>query len=89
MADRTIKCDRWDECQRRDEEVKKMIDALNAEKREDHREIWDAIRETNSSVMRLAVSVSGLNGKMAGYIVAGSILSGALLFVATYVFKHV
>ena len=64
-----------------------MMERLHDEKREDHKEMWDAIKETSQNVSDLASSVSGLTGKFMGYLAAGSLVIGVITFVAAKVFK--
>jgi hypothetical protein len=72
-------CPRRGDCVRREEEFYHMIERIQDEKREDHKEMWDAIKKTNESVANLA-------GRVVGYTMTGSIVVGIVAFVAAKVF---
>jgi hypothetical protein len=87
MGQEAAKCDRWNECQKRDEEMKHMLERIDDKKEKDHWEMWRAINETNRAVNDLAVTVGSLVGKFVGLMMAGSLVVGIITFVASKVIR--
>jgi hypothetical protein len=85
MGLEVVKCDRWAECQKRDEEMKHMLERIDDRKEQEHREMWSAINETNRAVNDLAVTVGSLVGKFVGLMMAGSLVVGIITFIASKV----
>ena len=69
------------ECDRRLRLVEDRLDAIEA----DTTEKWDKISD---AIVELKVGLGSLNGRIAGYLVAASLLGVVVAFLAEYVLRR-
>jgi hypothetical protein len=70
------KCQHYDECQRRFEELSERI--LRVDSR------W---RDISAALVAVEVKLAALEGRMAGYLVAASLLGTVVAFLAAYILR--
>lgn len=75
-----VKCDRWDECQRERKDLQDRIEEVRREKREDNDKLWAAVNTMVASVARL-------EGRLAGYLLAATVLGTVVAFIAQKVMQ--
>ncbi len=77
-----LKCDRWPDCKERHDMLVARVKELEEEKREDLAQLWNEVRKLAESVSKVATSVAGLDGRMAGYLAAAGVLAAVVAAIA-------